>query len=197
MEALNNFGMDLENTTWWSRDGKDHFTIRDVYFNGQEIQIRTMDGRMLNGDIMQEYIQSDTPVAQPTTQPQTHINKNLLLQGLDEDNSDIFIEDTPKIGQNLNKPIPEAVSESENNIIIRRMLDKLGWPEYKIKFEFDINEDYVKKLVDMAEIMEVNLNEVCDYVMSKMETEDMIQKIKQSFQNSFTDVFGIEETPIE
>ena len=48
----------LEGTTWWRRDGKDHFTIRDVLMGPEGFSIRTTDGRMLNGDVMDTYIQS-------------------------------------------------------------------------------------------------------------------------------------------
>lgn len=54
--------MELENTKWWKKDGSDHFTVRELLLSPEGFSVRTTDGRMLPGDILEQYIQSDTPI---------------------------------------------------------------------------------------------------------------------------------------
>ena len=91
-----NSGMpDLTGTTWWKRDGSDHFTIRDVLMTDSGIIIRADDGRQFNENVMNIYIQSDKPI---------NIPKKAPVQKIDTSNLD---EVSPVESQDdtLNKPL--------------------------------------------------------------------------------------------
>lgn len=79
--AMGMEGMALENTTWWKPDGTDHFTIRDILMGPDGMVIRTLDGRQIDGSVMETYIQSDTPIAIPQERPVANID----VKGLDPD----------------------------------------------------------------------------------------------------------------
>ena len=83
----------LEGTTWWRRDGKDHFTIRDVLMGPEGFSIRTTDGRMLNGDVMDTYIQSEVPINIPKQAPK----QNIDVSHLDELGS-VKVSETQSLG---------------------------------------------------------------------------------------------------
>ena len=61
--------MGVEGTTWWKQDGSDHFTVRDVMMGPDGITVRTTDGRMLNGSVLETYIQSEVPINIPKQAP--------------------------------------------------------------------------------------------------------------------------------
>lgn len=73
--------MALEGTKWWKPDGSDHFTIRDVLMAPEGMSIRTTDGRILDGGVMETYVQSDEPIHIPTERP----TEKLDLSNLDPD----------------------------------------------------------------------------------------------------------------
>lgn len=75
-------GTGLEGTKWWSRDGSDHFVVREVLISPEGFSIRTDDGRLLNGDVMETYIQSDTPVGDMNHRPEARIDPR-QLEGMD------------------------------------------------------------------------------------------------------------------
>lgn len=75
-------GTGLEGTKWWSRDGSDHFVVREVLISPEGFSIRTDDGRLLSGDIMETYIQSDTPVGDMNQRPSLSVDPR-LLEGMD------------------------------------------------------------------------------------------------------------------
>jgi hypothetical protein len=76
--AMGMEGIELENTTWWKPDGTDHFTIRDVLMGPDGMVIRTLDGRQIDGSVMETYIQSDTPIAVPAERPKVNIDVKSL-----------------------------------------------------------------------------------------------------------------------
>lgn len=88
--------INLEGTTWWKRDGSDHFVVREVLISPEDFSIHTMDGRILSADVLDKYIQSDTPPAQKPAQPK------IDLTGLDETGDTSFVvNDEQKQSKNL------------------------------------------------------------------------------------------------
>lgn len=84
----------LEGTKWWSRDGNDHFVIREVLISPEGFSVRTTDGRLLSADILEKYIQSDKPISD-----MINANKNqqpIDISGLDEvDSASIHTDAQP------------------------------------------------------------------------------------------------------
>ena len=62
-------GFDIVGTTWWRRDGKDHFTVRDTMIVDNDLIVLTSDGRQLNYETLNNYIQSNKPISVPKQQP--------------------------------------------------------------------------------------------------------------------------------
>jgi len=186
---------DIEGTTWWKPDGSDHFKVQSVFFDGSGMTIQTNDGRMISGERLTDYIQSETPIKPKQETPK--INKALLMQGLDnpDELGDVFITDTPKVGENLAAPErkQEVKQESTNDIIIRRMLDNLGNPEYDFKFDMNCSPEYVSKLKQSAEIMGIRIEDVRNYIYRNMDKDQLIQKIQDGFNKSFNSLFDIKD----
>lgn len=74
----------LENTTWWKPDGSDHFTVREMLMSPEGFSVRTTDGRLLPASVMEQYIQSDTPITGQERQQQTPKIDPSQLEGIDK-----------------------------------------------------------------------------------------------------------------
>lgn len=77
-------GTGMEGTTWWKKDGSDHFKVREVLMVDAGFSIRTDDGRLIPGDEIENYIQSDIPITgKEGMQPHTPKIDISQLDGLD------------------------------------------------------------------------------------------------------------------
>lgn len=74
----------LENTTWWKPDGTDHFTVRELLMSPEGFSVRTTDGRLLSADVMEQYIQSDTPITGHEHDQQAPQINPRQLEGIDK-----------------------------------------------------------------------------------------------------------------
>lgn len=82
-------GPQLEGTKWWSKDGRDHFTIREILMGPEGFTVRTTDGRMLDAGVMETYIQSEVPIMDMMQ----HDSKKIDISGLDEVDGDSIVVD--------------------------------------------------------------------------------------------------------
>ena len=183
---------DIENTTWWKQDGSDHFKVRSVFFDGAGMSIQTYDGRMINGDVLKDYIQSEEPIKKPKTPPAPKINKAALLQGMSpEELGDVFLN-TPGVGSNLDanpKPKPQpsqpVFQESANDIIIKRMMDNLGIPVIRMDIKIEVEDGYADKLKNLAEVMNINMDDIKAYMRKNIKDEDIQKEIDRTFSETF------------
>ena len=188
---------DIENTTWWKQDGSDHFKVRSVFFDGAGMSIQTYDGRMISGDVLRDYIQSEEPISKPKTPTAPKINRATLMQGLSPDElGDVFIN-TPSVGSNLDskqkqKPIEpdKPVSpESANDIIIKRMMDNLGMPIVRLDIKIDVEDGYAEKLKSLADIMNIDMEDIEAYMHKSITDDDIRGKINDAFSGAFDEMF--------
>ena len=120
----------LENTTWWRPDGSDHFTIREVLISPEGFSVRTTDGRMIGGEVMDTYIQSDTPITGHEREQATPKINPKQLEGID---SAAIVDDNEK-GKgksfgNLRYSHPDArFKQPSQQRMIRKEQDPLNDP---------------------------------------------------------------------
>lgn len=77
-------GTGMEGTTWWKRDGSDHFKVREVLITDTGFEVRTEDGRMISADTLEQYIQSEVPITgNEGQQPHTPRINPSQLEGID------------------------------------------------------------------------------------------------------------------
>lgn len=190
---------DIENTTWWKQDGSDHFKVRSVFFDGTGMSIQTYDGRMVNGDILRDYVQSEVPINPPKNPPVQKINKSLLMQGLSEEElGDIFT--APSENKPTQKPTteshtpPSQLTESTNDVIIKRMTENLGYPEVNFEIKINILPEYAEKLKTSAQVMGVDLEDIKNYFCKNIQEEDIQRKLRSSFSDAFNKCFGLPNT---
>lgn len=116
----------LENTTWWKPDGSDHFTVREILMSPEGFSVRTTDGRLLSADVMEKYIQSDTPITGHEREQQTQINPR-QLEGIDT--AAIVTDDNSKSFGSLKYSHPGAKFEQPSRQgMVRKEMDPLNDP---------------------------------------------------------------------
>ena len=191
-----NMGLDsmpeLNGTTWWSRDGKNHFTIRDVIMDpAQGIIIMTTDGRQFDDRVLDTYIQSDTPIRptdfnpyrnKPTKQrpkveigdisepSQQSVSDDDLLK---EDMNLIYgVEDIPTAPESA-KPITSQ--KSGNYDIIDKALNKVKEPNILLDIKWD---EYPSREFELLhDIMNISNDEIAEYCFIKWFSRDKVEMI--------------------
>lgn len=126
----------LENTTWWKPDGSDHFTVREMLISPEGFSVRTTDGRLLPADVMEQYIQSDTPITGNERQQQTPKIDPKQLEGIDK--SAIVADDIekPKNFGSLKYSHPGATFQQPiHQRMVKKEVDPLNDPLPGNEFE--------------------------------------------------------------
>lgn len=130
------FGIDggtgMEGTTWWKRDGSDHFKVREVLITDNGFDIRTEDGRIISADTLDLYIQSEVPITGNEGRQQTPKIDPTRLEGID---STAIVHDTPEVknfgslkyshpGAKFQQPITQKMTRKEPD----PLNDPIGMP---------------------------------------------------------------------
>ena len=168
-------GMDgntgLENTTWWKPDGTDHFTIREVLISPEGFSVRTTDGRLIGGEIMETYIQSEVPITGHEREQVTPRINAKTLEGID---GAALVDDKPakKFGS-LKYSHPGArFQQPKSQRMIRKEPDPLNDPldAQPVDEPEDINNeldevsfgmiDRVMGNVDMNQLTSISINPI-------------------------------------
>ena len=190
------FGMDGPSITGWWVNTKtgDKFKAVDTFFEDNNLLVKTADGRLLNYNQLQNYIQTDKPeelskqVKSSQTKKVVHeavpasILSELETPG-EETEEDLLIPDDNiwgDIGVGAIKPTPgkrSPVIVNDFDIIHRALEDKshpsiegvVSWKKYP--------ESEIKMLCD---IMRVSPESIVDYYISQISIEDIAASIKES-----------------
>lgn len=197
----------LENTTWWKQDGSDHFTILEVVMSPEGFSVRTTDGRLLQADILEQYIQSNTPINDMFQKP-TNIPV-IDVSNLDEIDGKTIIVDEPdkkpgnrfgslkfshpgvKYPSGTHDPISDRItinntSNDEIDTISYGMIERvLGKLDIKDLISIDINR--VKKVDDgvftLINVLNIKHSELKTYMVNMIieKIPIMVEKALSSY----------------
>ena len=184
--------------TWYNPTNGDVFTVRDSFFEDNNYVVTTTDGRYLNYNQLQNYIQSDTP-AEQLKKSFSNKQQEILpseVQGILEDdsyNSLILPEDLNQSTNILSKPLGNInnVSNSVYNVetkhidvnktIIEKALKNTTPPKLTILAEWDKYPE--KEITMLANIMDISRKDIADWYCENLENE-LLQELLESFKNS-------------
>ena len=184
--------------TWYNPNTGDSFTVLDNFFENNQFMVTTTDGRMLNYDQIQYYIQSDKPINQPTPSPLSDVPASITSM-LEDNSGQILSDDMSLINSNLNAigevgklyVDPEwsnpSVNFSNNYPIIEKALSKTVLPEIDIQLKWS---KYPEREIEMlTDIMDVQMSEIVDWYINKFG----VNEIKKLMENSIKSYFNIKE----
>lgn len=178
--------------TWYNPQNGDSFTVRDTFFENNQLIVKTTDGRMLDYNFIQNYVKSDKPIQKIDKQPDIPKEVSDLL--IKDDNSGMLEDD-----KNLIRPNLGNISEQRNQVqqqdtdlaIIVKALSKRTKPV--IDFNIKWNE-YPENEVDMLmNLMEIDKDKIINYYTSNID----IQLIKNDIQKSLEKYINKKITKVE
>lgn len=201
MNNLNNglmFGMEGPNMegTWYNPKTGDSFTVRNSFFQDNQYIVQTTDGRILDYNTLQSYIQSDRPIEMPKPQPK-HETLPAEVENLIEcpsDNMyDILPEDLNMINGgskslgNLATPTNRTQGDpissisytqvDQNFTMIEKALAKKSMPDIQVSIDW---KNFPQREMDMLiDIMDVNEDEIIDWYVRQIDTNYLAECLKE------------------
>lgn len=200
----------LDNTTWYNPQTGDKVTIRNTFVEGSDLVLQAADGRMIKYNQFANYIQADAKqIAQmeaerkqkvlekkevkESTIPQEILNEietDDSLEGIDsrlnaEANELLRPHPTPKVESKPLGNIYSAPTQVNLNYeIIQKALNDKPMPKCDVKISWkDCPLENIKALVDMFGISK---DELVEYYNSRIDANEIVEKVKKAILNIFT-----------
>jgi hypothetical protein len=208
-----NFSIDgpVMNGTWYNPQTNDKFTVRDTFFENNQLIIQTTDGRMMDYNMIQNYVQCDPKDIPSSTESKQSYNIPAevasILETPTPQDSNMIEEDMALLNNplkfsrpdrsslgNLNKTNNEGIGLSEDQRLVERVLSRqqqpsiscnINWPKFPQK-QMDV-------LMDM---MGVDLDDVCDFYISKIDLNDIREAIKKDIEHFINVAMGYIEPEV-
>ena len=207
---------------WYNPSTGDSFTVRDTYFEDNNLYVITTDGRRMNYDMISKYVQSDKPIPKQTQPAQNQNNMlppELASQILnptnsvssDSNNSDFGIleDDMALISGKANQEnqektitrdkfninaVQQLQQEDEDTMLIRRILSRSQEPEITCGIKWS---KFPNKQLEMLEMMGVDLDKIADYYIKKIDLQVIKDKIKKDISKYIQDVLVIDTEDVK
>lgn len=191
ISMMNGEGGPFMSGTWYNPNTGDSFTVRDTFFEDNNLIVMTTDGRRLNYDIISRYVKSDKPI--PKQQPV--VKQEQPKPVVPKEIQDMIAEDP---GINFGNPkdvvpaYPQSVAvtavhedingvmyeiEDEDTLLVRRIMKRASVPEVNCNVVW---KNYPSKQLEMLEMMGVEPEKIADYVMKDFDLETIRAQIKKS-----------------
>jgi hypothetical protein len=187
------FGIDgpMMSGKWYNPKTGDTFTVRETFFEDNELIIQAMDGRVFKFDRIQDYIQSNgnEEFKQPEPQPRQS-NNDIPSEILD------MIEDTSYIDelitpmpysqpqsfisqQPMSNPLDRPV-KSTNTTIIERALNNKKDPKIHCDIKWkDMPLNEINTLIDM---LGIEKEEIVEWYVNKLDINSIVECVKNDLK---------------
>lgn len=211
-----NFSIDgpMMTGTWYNHSTGDRFTVRDTFFENNQLIVQTTDGRMLDYNMIQSYVQCD-PKDIPTKEV-NHANNDVpaevanLIESPSPQDPYMLEEDLELITGNsqqrnvvslgnLNTPTPnpnaikieQDPSQTEDQKLVQRVLSRQQQPSISCNINWT---KFPQKQMDvLTDMMGVDLEDICDFYISKIDLNDIRESIKRDIKTYIEIAMGYVE----
>lgn len=201
--------------TWYNPNTGDVFTVRDSFFEDNNYVVTTTDGRYLNFNQLQHYIQSDTPAAElkaMLAKNKKEIKEEIpdeikgILASNDEDTYDSYMipgddiytstlnNPLGKSLGNINTPVKTSnvVPINVNKTIIEKALKNTIGP--KLTIIADWNEYPEKEISMLTDIMDIPAEEIVEWYCDNLNATWILEDVKTSIKNK---ILGVQKPIID
>lgn len=190
--------------TWYNPYTGDAFTVRDSFFEDNQYIVMTTDGRKMDYNRLQNYVQSDMKLEdlkkmRVEKQEKEEIPaeiKGLLATNDDLENEYLVPEDniyTSKPLGNINEPrhttpagahTHAGYTTSEpvnmNTAIIEKALKNTGKPSFNVNVNW---VDYPERQIDMLkDVMDIPEEEILDWYLDNIEMFEIVDAVKEGIR---------------
>lgn len=200
------FGMEGPVVTGWWTNPKtgDSFKVVDTFFEDNKLLVKTEDGRLLNYNQIQNYIQTDdqktreSMIKRAKNQSSTQeIPKYITdeLEGVTKTtpDNDLIIPDDdiyggkPTLTVNADFVKSDTLQISDYSII-DRALNRKTFPNVKGNIEWD---DFPMKEIEMlVDVMGVSIDDVIQYYISHLDINDIKKSIEDVIKEHINSKFS-------
>ena len=183
-----NFGMDglvLDNTRWYNPKTGDSFVVRSNYFEDNNMMLQTTDGRVINMNQMNNYVQwqgKDLPPKTPL-ESQHHTILAEVKSILDEPSTntdDVYIYNTAAPAGPSSTPFV-SVEPTEDQRIISRVLSRAAAPKLDCKISW--SKYPTRQLEMLLDFMSVEMDDVCNYYADQLDLTVIREDIKTQIRD--------------
>lgn len=191
------FGMEGPNMegTWYNPKTGDSFTVRNSFFEDSQYIVQTTDGRLLNYNQLQSYIQSDVPIETPKSvkqEDQLPPEVASILEG-ESDNIDYLLPDDmnllkPKsLGNLSNQTIPQSINvndhthpslEMNDMNIIDKALKKKTLPNIQVNVDWN---DFPRAEIGMLQdMMDISIDNIIKWYTNQIDVDYVVNELKNA-----------------
>jgi len=195
-----NFGMEGPQIEgwWYNPTTGDKFNAVDTYFEDNNLLIKTADGRMLNYNQVQNYVQIKDPNTIPDTKTNSKVTNTesipaeILAEIDDEDENLLIPEDniygkptkqiqTQKLGSIYEENKSSFKPAIQDFDIIERALIKKSTPRIEANVSWD---DFPRREIEMLiEVMNISVNDIIQYYINNISTEIIENMVAAGIKN--------------
>lgn len=192
------FGMEGPNMegTWYNPQTGDSFTVRNSFFQDNQYIVQTTDGRVLDYNSLQHYIQSDKPIShmdKPVVEESLPSEVMSLIEGpisqeleygILPDDLDMISGNAKPLG-NLSHPSHPSIGTLSNapltqndqtTMMIEKALSKKTMPEIQVSIDW---KDFPKREMDMLiDIMEVSNDDIVRWYLNQVDINYLADCLK-------------------
>lgn len=181
---------------WYNPKTGDSFTVRDTYFEDNNFYVITTDGRRMDYNLMSQYVQSDKPIPKMEEQKQqAQIPQEVLSQMANNDSDDFMTEEDkalimgspvqpqqpvqPTIHPNFSGTVTQGQGESEDDMLVRRILKRSTTPDVDCKVSW---RNFPTKQMEMLDMMAVDVDAIVDYYIKDIDLEQIREFVKEGIR---------------
>lgn len=197
MDMLFGDGPMLEGN-WYNPKTGDSFTVRDTYFEDNQLYVLSTDGRRFNYDMISQYVKTKDPMpktpiiqeqAKPSV-PQSVLSEVLPVSSAtddlmtDEDKALLMGVSGELIGSQVSVQQPANIQpkpvittqESEDNMLVRRILKRSAAPTVDCMVNW---KAFPQKQMEMLDMMAVDVDAIVDYYINDIDLKQIREVIKK------------------
>ena len=201
------------NGHWYNPRTGDSFTVKDTYFEDNNLFCITTDGRRLDYNIMQNYIQSDKPFPKQNQPVKPNIPDSILnevlpvnssdrplnnnagpLTGMDtslmtEEDIALITGQAPKGQANFAAPTQAiaSVPKDEDVLLIERLLKRVSKPSVTCGVKWN---NFPEKQFEMLDMMAVDAEKIVEYFLQSIDLQKLREEVKIGIEKYIYDYFG-------
>ena len=175
---------------WYNPKTGDKFTVKNTFFEDNQLVVQTTDGRMLEYNQLQYYIQGDDKSFTnnpPKQDPQLPSEVASLIE--DNDYDDMLNDDMRLIMSNSNSQDSQFTTdniykvktvEDTNTVIINKALAKHELPRLNVSIDNSTFPEYnIKMLYD---IMDIPVEDITNWYINSIDINEIKKQISKQIQ---------------
>jgi hypothetical protein len=194
--------------TWYNPQTGDAFTVRDSFFEDNQYIVMTTDGRTMDYNTLQNYVQSDMKLEDlKKMRVEKQVNedipdeiKGLLANNDDNINDSYMIPEDNIYGNkplgNIHTPTPvNTLPVNMNNTIIEKALKNVNKPEFVVDVVW--SEFPTKQIEMLKDVMDIPEEEILNWYLDNIDMTSIVNAVKNGIRQKLTPAVGtpIDETP--